>query len=176
MSTKQFCDDTCKKVVTRNMVTDPLVVKWGNFKAVVTVTSTQPDPALCSDCLITALTAKPKRAYVRKQKAIGGGTAGQGEGGAAIQTKGESIHVQKGALATSTEKGKPDISTFAIKTGMKGEWNKMSMAGVETQSFNLKDGANYLLATLGLDQAYVEASPDSEGRRNLLDILNAGKQ
>jgi hypothetical protein len=52
------------------MVTDPLMVESGIFKIKVTVApfDASGDEDLCMDCLMKALTAKPKRKYVRKAK------------------------------------------------------------------------------------------------------------
>lgn len=85
---------------------------------------------------------------------------------------------------TSTElpkknSGKPDISTFkVVQLGLRDEAHHLSLGGheVSSKSYTLKEGARALLAGYGLDQAYVEAAPESEGKRHLLGILNAGKE
>lgn len=111
MSTQMLCDNCGKVISGKNMMVDPLTVEWGSFKAVVTVTSTLTDPALCYDCLLKALTIKPKRKYVRKpalpQKGDGGGMEGAGEAGEPHQG------------GTDLITGKPDISTckFAVEGG-----------------------------------------------------------
>ena len=61
---KSFCD-VCKNELTRNVVSDPLVVEQGDFKAEVKVNPVNAD--LCLDCLMKMLNAKPKRKYVRKE-------------------------------------------------------------------------------------------------------------
>ena len=74
MTNKTFCD-ICGNELTRNMVTDILIVEsastaGGGFSAEVLISrnGTTNVGDLCYDCLLRILNKKPKRKYVRKPK------------------------------------------------------------------------------------------------------------
>ena len=77
---------------------------------------------------------------------------------------------------TEVESDKPDISTFLIRTLSPGLGYTLSIGGFKITAETLKDGVIELLSTLGIDQAYIENAPDSEGRRTLLEILGPLKE
>ena len=66
---KVFCD-VCERELTRNMVTEKLVVTDGGFSAEVIVSKdgVSNEGDLCYDCLLSMLTTKPKRKYTRSVK------------------------------------------------------------------------------------------------------------
>ena len=56
---KTFCD-SCGKELTRNVVSEPLIVKTGDYTIAVSVT-TDGGGDLCLDCLLKMLTETPKK-------------------------------------------------------------------------------------------------------------------
>jgi hypothetical protein len=80
---------------------------------------------------------------------------------------------RKARKATGSPLDKPDISTFSVTIGQDDKPHQLKMGEVAVASVTLKEGALCLLKAYHIDQAYVEDAEDSEGKRNLLDILNA---
>ena len=156
---KTFCDiKTCKKVITRNMITDRLVVRFGDFTAVVMVTKNKPagDDALCYSCLIKGLNQKPTRKYERKPP-LPKEVRPDGEGGF---TKDDTL-------------GLPDISTFSYKVPERDtKPYTLSLGGHSVIAMILRDGVAELMEHYGIDQKYIESASQSEGKRLMLNILN----
>ncbi len=71
-------------------------------------------------------------------------------------------------------KGKPDISTFSCVVGLDDQPNILRLGEVVINSATLIEGVKELLSACGIDQKYIEDAPESEGKRNLLDILKEG--
>ena len=71
------------------------------------------------------------------------------------------------------ESKKPDISTFSIKTPEPGsdEPYIFSCEGFVTHAQSLIEGVTHLLRDMGIDQKYIDDSPESQGKRELLAIL-----
>ena len=67
--------------------------------------------------------------------------------------------------------GKPDISTFSVSVGQGDQPHTLRLGEVAVSSTTLREGVADLLGLCGIDQKYVEETPESEGKRNLLDIL-----
>ncbi len=72
----------------------------------------------------------------------------------------------------STGSRLPDISTFSVSVGQGDEPHILRLGEIAVGYKTLREGALDLLRTFGIDQKYVEDAPDSEGKRNLLNILN----
>ncbi len=201
---KTFCNE-CKNEVTRNMITEPLVITSSKFQIAVGVTVYVKDehPALCCDCLISMLTTEPKKP--RKPRSDKGSIKrpkteqiktitpelremeeGLNSEGLTLVRKLEPeieqvltkrIRKAKVELPEVTDKkGSPDISTFSIKTPEPGTDDPytLSLGGHTVVSRMVKDSVTELMGIWNIDQAFVENAPDSEGKRNLLDILREG--
>lgn len=68
------------------------------------------------------------------------------------------------------------ISTFSVSVGQ-GDEPHIATLGTRTErAKTLKECALKLLAYCGIDEKFVEDSPDSEGKRNLLKILKGGEK
>lgn len=81
-------------------------------------------------------------------------------------------HRGREAEAEAHTHGSIDISTFKMKTDKDGY--TLSLGDVSVVALTLKEGVRDLFASHGIDQEYVESSPDSEGKQHLLDILKGG--
>lgn len=66
----------------------------------------------------------------------------------------------------------PDISTFSVTIGQGDELHQIHLGAQVVGCATLKEGTQQILAKFGIDQQFVEDAPESEGKRNLLDILN----
>ena len=184
---KTFCDQCGKEVENDNPGRVGHSVTSGDFQAIVNVRKNDKadDCDLCLGCLIEMLTTTPKKP--RKPRSDKGShkepktelvlvTATEttsesgGIGFPPPLTKGRgSKKIQRGATPLL-----PDISTFKIRSPEPGknEPSVLSIGEVAIACVTLRTGALDLLAACGVDQKYVEAQPESEGKRNLLDILN----
>jgi len=214
--------DQCHQELTRNMVSERLVVEQGHFIAEVVVSkdNVSNDGDLCYDCLIKMLTTTPKKP--RKPRSDKGshkekkpspepitGTISErkkrpdlimedtSEIGDKIQPEPVLLPVEtktiervfepivevkakrktkEGILERGGASLLPDISTFTIKSPEPGmpQLSTLSIGEVAVLSKTLREGVTELLGTLGIDREYVEAQAESEGKRNLLDILKEG--
>lgn len=69
---------------------------------------------------------------------------------------------------------KPDLSTFTIKTPESGskEPYTLSLGEASISSMTLKEGITELLAVLGITREDIEFTPESDGKKLLLGVLN----
>ncbi len=192
--------DLCGKELTRNVVSDRLMVDQGDFHAEVMISkkdvTNQGD--LCLSCLILMLTTTPKKP--RKPRSDKGSHKLKPIAEQVASTIIDKITPEKQKEVFESEKPlklyegkrkagkreaainadkitKPDISTFSIKTPEPNSSNPhytLSLEGVGFACLTLREGVTEMLVMSGIDQKYVEAQPDSEGKRNLLDILKKG--
>lgn len=176
MSTKTYCA-LCSKELKRNVTQDRLVVEFKGFRAEVVITKddSTSDSDLCLECLLNALNAKLKRKYIRKPKTVPEQVSVPGA--APIQAQTKKPTSKRAAINYPLADGKPDISTFSLKTRQGNNPNEFSydfsLGEVTVSHFKLKDGVIELLNLAGITQADVEDAPDSEGKRQILGILNA---
>ena len=191
---KTFCD-RCHNELTRNVVQDRLVFRRDGttfgFSAEVIVSKNDVanDGDLCLDCLLKMLTTVPKKP--RKPRSDKGSHKGQTAEQVAssiidkitpeLQELEEGLNSEGLTLIKPAKKrgkrtipGKPDISTFTIKTPAPSSSNlhyTLSLEGVGVACLTLKEGVKEMLALSGIDQQYIEDAPESEGKKLLLEIL-----
>ena len=188
---KTFCD-RCHNELTRNVVQDRLVFRRDGttfgFSAEVIVSKNDVanDGALCLDCLLKMLTTVPKKP--RKPRSDKGSHKGQTAEQVAssiidkitpeLQELEEGLNSEGLTLIKPAKKrgkrtipGKPDISTFSVSVGQGDQPHTLRLGEVAVSSTTLREGVADLLGLCGIDQKYVEETPESEGKRNLLDIL-----
>ena len=178
MSIKVFCDVHKGEITGTNVGKEDWIVEVGDFSARVTVDKcgADNDGDLCLDCLLKMLNQKPKRKYERKPKAeeIKVITPELQEMEEGLNSEGLTLLKPAKKRSKKTIPGKPDISTFTIKTPAPSSSNPhytLSLEGVGVACLTLKEGVKEMLTLSGIDQAYVEDAPESEGKRNLLDII-----
>ena len=131
MSVRTFCD-LCGKPLTRNMVTDRLMVEQGHFRAEVLVSKDgdTTDGDLCCDCLIKILTTPPKKP--RKSRSDKG----------SHKPKLEPIPSIKGKVnkrVPEVTDSKIDNLTIHTPTGLYGDNDyRVSIAGSEASGISLR--------------------------------------
>lgn len=91
-----------------------------------------------------------------------------------LSDEGLAVSVEPLSVSGLKREGLPDISTFSIKSPEPGTPNIsiLTIGEVAVACKTLTMGVKELLGACGIDQKYIEDAPDSEGKRNLLDILN----
>lgn len=72
----------------------------------------------------------------------------------------------------SVDSGTDVISTFYVVTGQDGKSHTLNMGGTFVSNKTLRAGAKELLGLTGLTEEDIKGAPESEGKRNLLNILN----
>ena len=165
MSRKTFCD-VCDKELTRNMVGDRLIVTIGEFTAEVIISKngTSNDGDLCYDCLMSLLNTKPKRPYVRKEKPV------------ALRLPEEKhppeIIPTVPAVTDDKEKNFDIISHFTIHVPTEAElYYQASIGKHNYEAETARACVNGLLTAVGITLDEVKAAPDSEGKKQILAIM-----
>ena len=165
MSRKTFCD-VCDKELTRNMVGDRLIVTIGEFTAEVIISKngTSNDGDLCYDCLMSLLNTKPKRPYVRKEKPV------------ALRLPEEKhppeIIPTVPAVTDDKEKNFDIISHFTIHVPAEEHpLYEASFGGDSVAAITERECVDRLFRLSGVTLDDVRATPDSEGKKQILAIM-----
>ena len=163
MSKKTFCD-VCDKELTRNMVGDRLIVAIGEFTAEVFISKNGTSNAgdLCYDCLMSLLNTKPKRPYVRKEKPVAFG----------LPVVGTPPKVDPSDAVKATGDAWAIISHFTIYVPPEAElYYQASMGKHNYEAETARACVNGLLTAVGITLDEVKAAPDSEGKKQILAIM-----